>query len=86
MTAAGLIVLSVACLIAAVVGAILVTILDIRAERKWRHWDSMPGATSSVDEHGRRPSHARDEMGTRRLGRRRRARCHRDGAAIRAVA
>jgi hypothetical protein len=52
MTAAGLIVLSVACLIAAVAGAILVTILDIRAERKWRHWDSMPGATSSDDEQG----------------------------------
>jgi hypothetical protein len=48
MTAAGLIVLSVACLIAAVAGAILVTYLDIRAERKWRHWDSMPGATSSA--------------------------------------
>lgn len=52
MTAAGLIVLSLACLVAAVVGAILVTYLDIRAERKWRHWDSMPGATSSDDEQG----------------------------------
>jgi hypothetical protein len=52
MTAAGLIVLSVACLIAAVVGAILVTYLDIRAERKWGHWHEMPGAIDAYEQQG----------------------------------